>query len=118
QAGFHLLETIDGATGREIISHVPETSSIEPEFYEENLEFIASVSGYLERIAQHTRAVWLGPRIEPHIGNRYLLAQGCDHDYQLRPGLDKVFKNLDAEIAAQTAQSNVTYISQIAITEF
>src|SRR5690606_29072659 len=60
QAGFHLLETIDGDTGREIISHVPETSSVEPEFYEENLEFIASVSGYLERIARYTRVVWLG----------------------------------------------------------
>lgn len=46
------------------------------------------------------------------------MANGCEHDYQLRPGLDQVFKNLDAEIAAQTAQSNVTYISQVAITDF
>ena len=118
QAGFHLLETVDGATGREILSHVPETASMDPAYYEENPEYIASVAAYLERIARYTRVVWVGPRIEPHIGKRYLLANGCDYEYQLRPGLDQVFRKLDEKIATHATRTQVPYISQIAITDF
>lgn len=116
QAGFHLLGKGNGEAGREIFAATHEDLALAPEAYAANGADIAMVRDALALAGGHPGLVWIGPRIEPHIGNGYLLDKGCAHPYRLRPGLAEVFTMLDGEITRRMQDSPVPYLSQIAAT--
>ncbi|WP_082890467.1 acyltransferase family protein [Halotalea alkalilenta] len=113
QAGFHLLETNDGRQGRQIISDIPEFGSVDASNFVIEQDNINKVIDYLDELSNYTRAIWIGPRIEPHIGFNYVMRRGCNFHYSLRNGLEEVFYRLDREIASMSTRSNVEYISQV-----
>ncbi len=49
-------------------------------------------------VSKYVDVVWFGPRIEPHIGENFMLKAGCDYRYQLRPNQREIFERLDAYI--------------------
>ena len=116
QAGYNLLKAESGMLGKNMIDKISEESSIRPHAYETIGARVERVRDALETAAPHPGLVWIGPRIEPHIGSRYLLDKGCAHPYRLRPGLAEVFTMLDGEIARRMQDSPVTYLSQIEAT--
>lgn len=74
-----------------------------------------AVLSYLNELTAYARVQWFGPRIEIHVPERFLLRQGCDHAYALRPGQEDLFRSVDREIAGIVARAGagVEYISMI-----
>jgi peptidoglycan/LPS O-acetylase OafA/YrhL len=68
---------------------------------------------YLDELAVHTSVLWLGPRVEPHIKLSYILANGCDHDFALRPGLMTLYQEVDEKTHAAIVGTAINYFSQI-----
>ena len=52
------------------------------------------------QIDPSARVIWVGPRVEPHIGLNFVLNGGCDHGYALREGQAELFTELDRQLAA------------------
>lgn len=113
QAGFHFLETSEGARGREIFRAVSLAHSLDPERYRPIQERIDSVMSYLFRLNEKTPVSFIGPRIEPHIPLRAMLQMGCRHDYTLRAGQEEIFRNLDDQLSTIVGAAGLTYVSQI-----
>lgn len=121
QAGFSFLEKKVGLRvkrGRSIFASVSESAEIEPESYRVISSDVDAVVEYLESLSMYTHVVWIGPKIEPHIDNNYIIKYGCDHVYKLRPGLTDVFLYLDITIAQSLDGRRVKYVPQTQITGF
>jgi hypothetical protein len=113
QAGFRFLESVDGRTGRGMFERVPEEGAILAEKFRILGDPLDEGVGYLLRLSELTELVWIGPRIEPHIGLRFVIENGCDHPYRLRDGLAALFSGLDAHLAAFAGKAGVKYVSLI-----
>ncbi|MDR5899551.1 acyltransferase family protein [Halomonas vilamensis] len=118
QAGFFLLESDKEKSDRTMFSHVPITDPLDPDQFLINDRLIDYVLNYLENFTEVSRVVWIGPRLEPHIGKEYIVAKGCDHNYSLREGQYDVFKKLDNRIHAMAEDKEVYYVSQIDEVQF
>jgi peptidoglycan/LPS O-acetylase OafA/YrhL len=118
QAGFRLLETVEGERGRDILLDHGLTEPVDPARYFPISAQFDAVVAYLSELSQHVSVVWVGPRIEPQIAQRVLIRLGCAHDYDLRPGQREVFEKLDHVLSATAADAGLTYVSQIDDTTF
>lgn len=118
QAGFYLLEDDKGNDGnREFITELHLNEAV-PD-YRHNEARISKVIDYLNQIAQYTQIIWLGPRMDPHIGAKQVLKLKCDYNYKLRPNLPEVYKSLDKRVGEMVPKTkNFTYVSQIEIIPF
>ncbi|MEH6717887.1 MAG: acyltransferase family protein [Aurantimonas endophytica] len=121
QAGFYLLKTLEGAPGRRTM--FSDLGPLDPvPSYPPNDDYITRVADYLAGFPLQADVLWLGPALEPHIGDRQILRTGCDQAFQLRPNLEAVFAALDGRIAAhfadRPADTGVRYVSQMALTQF
>lgn len=119
QNGRGLLETTEG----EPLSfrRFGLTGSIDAKRYRPAADRLAAVLAYISRLNQHVPVVWIGPRIEPQIPEDVLISRGCMARYDLRPGQRQLFEDLDrasAEAAATQGIGYISYISQIAATNF
>jgi peptidoglycan/LPS O-acetylase OafA/YrhL len=117
EAGYRWIRTTDGrVSGRELFARVPETNPMERDAYR-ILPASPVTLDYLDRLQAVVPVVWIGPRIEPHISLNHLLSRGCRFDYALRPGLERLFRDVDAEIARAAADRDFLYVSQIGVTD-
>jgi hypothetical protein len=118
QAGFYLLLDASGNKGsRAMFSDQPINAELRG--LKADTEHITSTYSYLRELSKHTNVSWFGPRIEPHISEKFMLRMGCDGDFSLRPGQAEIFSELDEYIRNVTDDGrNVEYISQIEMLEF
>jgi len=113
QAGFRYFELTEGAAERELFDLVPEDAALPVEDFRVPGQPIEDGLAYLDEIGKLAPVVWVGPRLEPHIGLNYLLRNGCDYRYQLRPGQAGLFTDLDRRLADAAAAADVPYVSLI-----
>lgn len=118
QAGFHMLQTLDGQTGRDILSGHPMETALSIKNFDAIGKYIDKVLNTLNEIGMTVPTTWIGPRIEPHISTSLILQRKCDGDYRLRPGQREIFNNLDERLAEKSANLSFTYKSQISVTKF
>ncbi len=111
QAGFYLLQGPGFDVGRRDMFGKLSPNETVPQFVP-HVDHVLAVKDYLERLADHIPTVWLTPRIEPHIQPAYIRRSGCEHSYQLRPGTEETFLNLEAMIARSLSESPVEFLSQ------
>ncbi len=111
QAGFYLLQGKDYEVGSRSMFAKLLPDQVTPP-YVPNIGQVLAVRSYLEQISESVPVVWLSPRIEPHISQKYMLRAGCEHDYVLRPGLEDVFKGLETAISEALDTSTVMFMSQ------
>jgi peptidoglycan/LPS O-acetylase OafA/YrhL len=111
QGGFYLLRTKKQDIGsRAMISKIPMNKAVEEIFINE--KFIPVVKEYLERLSLYADVTWFGPRIEPHFPVNFVLKNGCNIVYKLRPGQRELFLSLDDFIKNALIDSPVRFISQ------
>jgi peptidoglycan/LPS O-acetylase OafA/YrhL len=118
QAGFHLLETVQGERGRSIIRNVSLTEPMDPSRYRAIADHVAAVLDYLGALGRVADVTWIGPRIEPHIPRQWLLLRGCGGRFDLRTGQRRTFETLDRAVATAASQAQVHYVSQIEAVAF
>jgi hypothetical protein len=118
QAGYRFFHTPDNMTGRELFRRIPEYAPVPAGYLTVLDQRIDAGLVYLAQLAQLTNLVWIGPRIEPHIGLNYMLHGGCGHRYNLRGGQRAAFVELDRRIAAASHAAEITYVSLIEATQF
>ena len=118
QAGYRFLASNSITAQRELFERIPEYTEVQPGEFRILESRAAAGLPYLARLAELSPLVWVGPRIEPHIGLNYMLNAGCDHAYELRPGLDALFTELDRRLAAASAAAGVRYVSLIDAVRF
>ncbi|TNC50413.1 acyltransferase [Rubellimicrobium rubrum] len=111
KAGYLMLRQPDGVSVKEYLDTLPvvePVTDISPD-----MQVIDGVAAYLAELARFTPVLWVGPRIEPHMPTKYLLRHGCDFAYELRPGQEDMFRDLD-RLLQDFAQDipGVDYISQ------
>ncbi|MEY4592851.1 MAG: hypothetical protein RIR18_1746 [Pseudomonadota bacterium] len=117
QAGFYLVKDTTGADGSRDIFGQSNLATYLP-----NEIFIQKVSDYLTELSQHSKVIWLGPWIEPHLNvsalNKY--STNCQHIEIDSPGkTEKTFRHLDNFINDNLHQkNNLKYISIIEIINF
>lgn len=98
QAGFYLLKSSDGKKGsRKIFNSLAHNESVLD--ISIDTEHVVSVVNYLDKIASYIPVKWFLPRVEPHISRPYILKNGCEFDYVLRPNQYNIFNNLDGFIS-------------------
>lgn len=121
QAGFYLLLDEKGETGSRDMFQGYRQDTVLPEYLAHPTN-ISKVADYLASVAAHTRTVWLGPRIEPHLPDDLMLEKGCDFDYTLRPGQAASFQRLDRAIAKEVELKSLgdrlVFASQIDLVKF
>ena len=111
QAGFNLFEGGVGRQGRQLFRRIPETAALNPADFVIVPERIAVVVDFLDSMAGAADVRWIGPRLEPHIGRRFIMDRGCDYPFELRDGIAELFAELDAAVAQGMADSAAGYIS-------
>ena len=111
QAGFHFFEGGLDPQGRQMFTRIPETAALDPADFVIVPERIAVVADFLDSMAGAADVRWIGPRLEPHIGRRFLIDRGCDHPFELRDGIAELFAELDAAVAQGMADSAAGYVS-------
>jgi len=83
---------------------------------------LSEVHEYLLELAMHTDVIWLGPRIEPHISENFMLKVGCDYQFTLPVEKVEPFLKLDQAIServqAEGVKARLKYVSQIQMTKF
>ena len=112
-AGQRLLRSPNGRATRNFLTHIPEYGQVTGQGIEIFEERIGRELQGLAEFGQVARVVWVGPRIEPHIGLNYMLNGGCDHPYALRKGQEELFAALDESLAASAEAAGVAYVSLI-----
>ena len=120
-AGWRYFQSPEGHIGRENFNRIPEDAELPAEDFqvlEQRIDNELGELGYLAGLSEHTSVVWVGPRIEPHIGLNFMLSRGCRHRYQLRDGLRPLFVDLDRRFADAAATADVAYVSLIDATRF
>ena len=111
QSGSYLLKTDRKLGSREMFSSLPMAAAIERIY--PNKVFVDAVADYLRKISKYVPVVWIGPRVEPHISQKYILRQGCCYNYKLRPNQYEVFQLLDAYIKRIVGvEPGISFISQ------
>lgn len=118
QAGFHMLQTSEGRTGRDIFSGHPMETTLSVENFDAIDAHVVKVRNTLDRIGLLVPTTWIGPRIEPQLSTSLILQLGCDANYQLRPGQFEIFDQLDNRLAVESVDQPFTYSSQISATKF
>lgn len=94
QAGFHLMLDEEGGKGtRGIFSRTKLSVDISP--ISPDRAHIDATANYLTEINAHVETVWVGPIIEPHIPDTYMLKVGCSGPYKLRGGQEHAFLEID-----------------------
>ena len=87
-----------------------------------NQERLTKVYEYLLELANYTNVIWFGPRIEPHISERFMLKVGCKFRYALSPEKIAPFNELDKAIKTiiqrSDLQPGLDFISQIELVNF
>jgi hypothetical protein len=111
KAGYLMLRQPDWVTVKDYLNTLPvarAVTGISPD-----MQVIDGVAAYLSELARYTPVLWVGPRIEPHVPTKYLLRHGCDFAYELRPGQEDMFRDLD-RLLHDFVQNvpGVDYISQ------
>jgi hypothetical protein len=94
-AGWRYFQSPEGHIGRENFNRIPEDAKLPAEEFQVLEQRIGNELDYLARLSEHTSVVWVGPRIEPHIGLNFMLSRGCDYRYSLREGQRALFVDLD-----------------------
>ena len=118
-AGQHLIEGPGGRRTKRLFAFYPPGTAI-PEGEITLLDDrIARDAAYLAGLARLVPVVWLTPRIEPHMDEAYLMAQGCDAPFALRPGQAALFARMARAIEAAVAPlPGVTALDQPAVLDF
>ncbi|MDH5229689.1 MAG: acyltransferase [Gammaproteobacteria bacterium] len=116
QAGFYLLmdEVNNIQNSRLIFDRYNYEESV-PDLTPHS-SHISRVSEYLLSLSEHTKLIWLGPRIEHHIPKRVMLRLGCSYQYHLRDGTRTAFETLDNSIRDRLSDeryNKITYVSQL-----
>ena len=87
-----------------------------------NYSNLSSVHNYLLKLSEYVNVIWLGPRIEPHISEKFMLKVGCDHRFTLNPEKASTFGKLDGvindKIHDTKLKSRLKYASQIHLVNF
>lgn len=116
QAGSYLVQNEEGKTGGRGFF---QKESIP--LYNKNEELITLVIRYLEKIARHSKVVWLGPRIEPHqnakLLKRYAI-QCKKYNININPNITNTFKQLDRYIDSKISNKTISYFSLIKAINF
>lgn len=118
QAGYRFLASNSISGQRELFERIPEYEELRRGEFRILESRAAAGLTYLARLSELSSLVWVGPRIEPHIGLNYMLNAGCDHTYALRPGIDTLFADLDRTLASASAAAGVRYVSLIDAVQF
>ena len=116
QAGFYLLRKRNSPGSRRMFTSVPMDSEIENIFVDK--ENSLKTLKYLEKVSRYVDTIWFGPRIEPHIPEKYILKHGCSYPYQLRKGQRDVFEKLDEFLINITNASSIKFVSQNKLYDF
>ena len=115
-AGWRYFQSPEGRIGEENFNRIPEDAELPAEDFqvlEQRIDNELGELGYLAGLSEHTSVVWVGPRIEPHIGLNFMLSRGCDYRYNLREGQRALFVDLDRRLADAAAAADVAYVSLI-----
>ena len=118
QAGYRFLASDAGFAKRELFERIPETEPVRADEFRILAGRATAGLRYLAQLSELSDVVWIGSRIEPHIGLNYMLNAGCDHRYRLRPGLAGLFADLDRHLAEASAEAGVRYVSLIDAVRF
>lgn len=118
QAGFHMLQTSEGRTGRDILSGHPMETALSVENFDVIDEYVTKVRDALDEIGLMVPTTWIGPRIEPQLSTSLIVQLGCDANFKLRPGQFEIFDQLDIRLARKSIGRSFSYSSQISATEF
>lgn len=117
QSGWILMTDKHGEIiEQDEISGLPLNARV-PDFTGKDAD-IAATLNYLDALTYYTNVTWLGPRIEPEISENAIVHLGCDHPFALRPNQEKVFKDLDTQIANAVAKTDIHYSSQMDLMQF
>lgn len=117
QAGSYLLQDAKGnPIDRFAFLDLPLDATVPP--FAPNSTYIDTIARYLEGLAQYSKVIWFGPRMEHNIREQALVRLGCDHTFRLRPNQEAVFRGLEAAIRERLKSSSVRYVSQIDLLAF
>ncbi|WP_369743394.1 acyltransferase family protein [Pseudidiomarina sp. PP-1MA] len=95
QAGFYFIRhNSSGMSHRAMFTRLSETDSVDITKYTLRTEMIEETMSELAALGNHVPVRFITPRIEPHISNRYLLDNGCNFSYSIRPGLFELFDSI------------------------
>lgn len=100
QAGFYFLNKNSGITGRMMFSRIGDNDPINVDEFIVKRDDLDIVQQRLLELSSNygVKIKVITPRIEPHISERYILDNGCDATYSLRPGMSALFGQLSHEI--------------------
>lgn len=102
-SGQHLIEGPGGRRSERLFAYYAPEDPMPADEITLLSERIAANLAWAEALAAHAPVIWLTPRVEPHIPFAHILARGCDHGFDLRPGQRAIFDRLAAEITARAA---------------
>jgi len=120
QAGFYLLLDTNRRKGtRTMFSSLPYDAYVDN--FVPDIDHINGTLHYLSDISKIVPVTWLLPRIEHHISFNFLLKNGCEFNFVLRPNMVEVFLMLERSISNLVTESgliNLKVISQNSIFNF
>lgn len=117
QAGIYFLRQGNRSSTRKIISEVPLGESVIEVSINERP--VRAVYDYLTELNKYVKVVWVGARIEPHIGPKTILSKGCAYPYALRTNQKEAFDSLDHFIENLVAgNSSIKFVSQQTLFNF
>lgn len=117
-AAQHLIADEDGRSSEDLFLPYAPDDAMDPDAFTVLTGRIARTGAYLEGLARHVPVIWLTPRIEPHLPDAWLIAQGCDFPFALRPGQAELFARVDAAIAARPPAPGLRVVNQMQAVDF
>jgi len=120
QAAFYLFLDPNGSPAtRESFQSLYHEDSVQD--FTVNDTNIKKIKNYLEKLSMNTPVTWFLPRIEPHFDKRLVLDFGCDFEWNLRPGTQEIYSDLDMYIKEEISKSTehaIKTVSQIEVFGF
>lgn len=112
KAGWLMLTSKDGRLRPPELQSLSNLDSFNGIFLDE--EVVSGVIEYLNDLSRIVPVVWFGPRVEPHIGEKYLLSQICGHPITLRDGQLETYSAIDVVVEKKLFEyPDIHYLSQI-----
>lgn len=120
-AGQRLLTAPNGEQSRDYLTRIPEYGRVAGQglkIFEARIAREAPLLRAFAALDPSARVIWVGPRVQPHIGLNFILNGGCGYRYALRDGQAELFADLDRRLAAAAGSAGVEYVSLIDAVRF
>jgi hypothetical protein len=111
-AGQHILFDSTGRTAERLFARLGPEGEMDPQDISIDLSVLDGFADYVKSLAEFTRVTWLTPRMEFHFSDTYIIKNGCDFSFALRPGQAQIF-----EMIAQSIQGLVAGTSNISVVD-